>query len=543
MKPLGLGYRFTRQGSLLNYLRWFSAYKTRVEADSGNVQDDDFSKSVYKILSDYRLKSDMKLSIIAEGGLKARTSGVEKYVTKAYDLSDEDNDSTQTTESEQPFLGGRIAPNEIQNFKSVTNASKTLDHTGITVSGTYTIIKVLNDENDSVNPENSGKTVVSFTEVGSGTYNSISWNGRLYVYMIYGGTISGANQALIGTDLLSLVEEVESVVIGTQEWATSNCEMVATPEGNVIAEMQTASATDKVTNGTFDADSDWTKGTGWSIAVGVASCDGTQVAASDLGQAGILTSSKWYKATFDISNYVAGNIKPVCGTADYQNESANGSYTHYIKANGTGFAMQADADFEGDIDNVTCEELGWADSADHYDDLVNNQGYTVQEALEECAWWCYYNNDSEIGSVYGKLYNWYAAKLLQNDIDTYNASNPDWGWHVPTQAEFETLKTYLGGENIAAGKMKVVGTNYWNEESDGADNNSGFSWVGSGCRRNDNGAPESLKSRGFFWTQTSLSASDARKYETQQDTDRLSTAAYKTNNKKHGFSLRLLRDL
>jgi len=39
-----------------------------------------------------------------------------------------------------------------------------------------------------------------------------------------------------------------------------------------------------VTNGTFDSDSDWTKGTGWSIASGVASCDGTQTADSALSQ-------------------------------------------------------------------------------------------------------------------------------------------------------------------------------------------------------------------------------------------------------------------
>ena len=142
-------------GSLLNYLRWLFSYKTRVEADSGDVQDIDFVRSVYKIFSDYKLQDNMKLAIIAEGGLKTRTSGVEKYVTKTYDLSDSDIDPAQTTENSQPFLGGRIAPNEIQNFKSVTGVTKTLTHTGITVSGTYTIIKVLNAENDSVNPENS----------------------------------------------------------------------------------------------------------------------------------------------------------------------------------------------------------------------------------------------------------------------------------------------------------------------------------------------------------------------------------------------------
>ena len=229
-----------RIGSLLNYLSWLFSYKTRVEDDSGIVQNIDFVKSVYKIFSDYKLQDNMKLAIIAEGGLKTRDSGDKKYVTKAYDLSDSDIDPAQTTESSQPFLGGRIAPNEIQNFKSVTGVTKTLTHTDIAVSGTYTLIKVLNAENDSVNPENSGKTVVSFTEVTTGTYNSISWTGRLYAYAIYGGTISEANQALIESELLGLVAEVESVTIGTQEWATSNFEAVITPMGNVITNVTDA---------------------------------------------------------------------------------------------------------------------------------------------------------------------------------------------------------------------------------------------------------------------------------------------------------------
>ena len=34
-------------------------------------------------------------------------------------------------------------------------------------------------------------------------------------------------------------------------------------------------------------------------------------------------------------------------------------------------------------------------------------------------------------------------KLLQTDIDAYNAANPTtpWGWKVPTDAEWETLRT------------------------------------------------------------------------------------------------------
>ena len=55
-----------------------------------------------------------------------------------------------------------------------------------------------------------------------------------------------------------------------------------------------------VTNGGFDTDSNWVKGTGWSIANGKASCDGSQSSQSNLYQAGIVPINKTYKATFSI---------------------------------------------------------------------------------------------------------------------------------------------------------------------------------------------------------------------------------------------------
>ena len=94
------------------------------------------------------------------------------------------------------------------------------------------------------------------------------------------------------------------------------------------------------------------------------------------------------------------------------------------------------------------------------------------------------NTDAERianGAIYGKLYNWFAVKLLQMDIDYYNANNPTtpFGWRVPTQADFNTLATTLGGASVAGGKMKMTGTTYWNSPNTGADNSSGFSAIGS----------------------------------------------------------------
>ncbi len=62
-----------------------------------------------------------------------------------------------------------------------------------------------------------------------------------------------------------------------------------------------------VTNGDFATDSDWTKGTGWSIANGVASLDGTQTTGSGLGSTTIsVVSGKRYKIVVNVLSSSSG---------------------------------------------------------------------------------------------------------------------------------------------------------------------------------------------------------------------------------------------
>lgn len=78
---------------------------------------------------------------------------------------------------------------------------------------------------------------------------------------------------------------------------------------------------------------------------------------------------------------------------------------------------------------------------------------------------------------YGRLYNWYAA------TDSRGIA-PD-GWHVPTKAEFEALLNYVDPigstyTNVAGGKLKQAGDEYWIAPNVGADNSTDFSAYGSG---------------------------------------------------------------
>jgi hypothetical protein len=129
------------------------------------------------------------------------------------------------------------------------------------------------------------------------------------------------------------------------------------PSGDVALAENSALALgrDLVINGGFDADTDWTKGTGWSIAGGVASCDGSQVASTDLFQDSnnSVAQSRSYEITFTVSNYSAGSVTPRVGGTIGTVRSANGTFTETL-VSGTDDLIRlfGNVDFIGDIDNV-----------------------------------------------------------------------------------------------------------------------------------------------------------------------------------------------
>jgi len=91
-----------------------------------------------------------------------------------------------------------------------------------------------------------------------------------------------------------------------------------------------------------------------------------------------------------------------------------------------------------------------------------------------------YDNDPENCKIYGGLYLW--NEMMQYvKIEGIKGICPN-GWHIPTDNEWDQLVNYLGGENIAGGKMKETGTLHWKHPNDGATNESGFTGLGGGAR-------------------------------------------------------------
>jgi uncharacterized protein (TIGR02145 family) len=79
-------------------------------------------------------------------------------------------------------------------------------------------------------------------------------------------------------------------------------------------------------------------------------------------------------------------------------------------------------------------------------------------------------------------------------------------WHLPTDAEWTILTTFLGGQGIAGGKMKATGTieagtGLWYAPNEGATNSSGFNALPGGWRSN-NGIIYELGYYANIWSST-----------------------------------------
>lgn len=354
-------------------------------------------------------------------------------------------DATQTTSTSQPHIAGNIAPTERLGMKNPNGGSNYMTHPTISFAANeaWSVTTVVNWNGTNLPSNNTllmgngnvansfigfntsgggalrfinsssnngnGTTKISnrfiaktniLTIVASGTFYSIYINGNFIetvsvqtnftfssliqavsaIYTLYGSIHAHIirAQALTPTQvaaeanfLRSLYPEIPSVTIGSQVWATSNCEMVATPMGNLITNV-TANAT-------------------WA-------------------------------------------------------DSTNIYNTTYAATSGTD------------------EQKTYA-------------------AVKAAAMWRYYNNDAALGSIYNKLYNDYAMKLLAMDIAYYNTANPStpWGWDIPLESDWSTLQTTV---NNNAEALKKDGTVYWSSPNAGT-NSSLFTAIPAGYVKED----------------------------------------------------------
>ena len=196
------------------------------------------------------------------------------------------------------------------------------------------------------------------------------------------------------------------------------------------------------------------------------------------------------------------------------------------------------------IPSITIGTQTW--TTKNLDVTTYSDGTVIPQVTDPTEWassttgaWCYYNNTTANGTTYGKLYNWYAvAGIHDTDPNTPNKKLAPTGYHIPSDAEWTTLTTYLGGESVAGGKMKATGTSLWNTPNTGATNSSGFTGLPGGYRTND-GTFFNIGYVGYWWSSSEASTT----YAWSRDLNYLNGKADRYDYyEKNGFSVRCLRD-
>lgn len=134
---------------------------------------------------------------------------------------------------------------------------------------------------------------------------------------------------------------------------------------------------------------------------------------------------------------------------------------------------------------------------DNLDYQIPNAQYNTGEArITTPAMW-YFNLDASTygrsGKNYGLLYNWFAAKYLNDNKETLIP-----GWRVPTKADFETLKATLNSN--LDGKM-LKSTTDWSNNGNGTDDYQ-FRAYPAGYRSESGMLFSWLGTSGRFWTTT-----------------------------------------
>jgi len=151
--------------------------------------------------------------------------------------------------------------------------------------------------------------------------------------------------------------------------------------------------------------------------------------------------------------------------------------------------------------------------------MKQNLNYTSDES------WCY-DNDSSKCAVYGRLYSWSAAQH----------SCPS-GWHLPTNAEWSTLLSSVGGTKAVAPQLKMA--NAW---ARGGNNESGFSALPAGILMNGNGNQgfAAVGQATLFWSASAFQTAAATSWGVNGGNDSIDRYNFP---KPNGFSVRCVEDV
>lgn len=153
----------------------------------------------------------------------------------------------------------------------------------------------------------------------------------------------------------------------------------------------------------------------------------------------------------------------------------------------------------------------------------------IYEAKEPKYQWVAGNNPKN-NANYGRLYTWHVVNDKRNLCPC--------GWHVPSKEEWTQLIEFLGGPEVAGGKMKEAGTGKWLDPNEGANNSSGFSAIPAGIRDYTT-AFSWFGQSATFWSNTENDVDDAFYYTLDHTNAEIGEDVY---SKNAAYSVRCIKD-
>lgn len=360
-------------------------------------------------------------------------------------------------------------------------------------------------------------------EIGTGTttddFTAIDWGNDTYFIQVEMDATGGTSYTLMGTSqLLSVPYALHAT---TAESASSYTETDPLYSGSQAANI---TATD-ITNlgnlsGTNTGDQDLSSLTTQSALEDTATAiradipdvsgfisnetdpvytvsEAANISATDIENldnlSGTNTGDQDLSAVLSQSNSANAQIKNLTDPTDAQ-DAVTKAYVDDIKAQIEELQIAAGikvGDIEGNVYNtVKIGTQKWMS-----ENLLSTKYFdgTEIEGIYN------YDNDPDLINKNGLLYTWEAVmngEPQNNDIPSGVQGVCPSGWHLPSQAEFDILINFLGGEIEADNKLRTInwGTNSTNE--------SGFSAIPTGYYNTLSEAIIMLTSYASYWTTT-----------------------------------------
>jgi uncharacterized protein (TIGR02145 family) len=162
--------------------------------------------------------------------------------------------------------------------------------------------------------------------------------------------------------------------------------------------------------------------------------------------------------------------------------------------------------------------------------------------------WRYYEDSTSNGTIYGRLYNWYALMGIHTEesnppteLQIANRKNiAPIGWSAALYTDWTNLSLSLGGNSVSGAKLKESGTYHWSIGNTGT-NTSGFTALPGGSKSGlDSTIFSDLGNFGYWWAKDMPFTLNVRLESTS---NRFQNYYPSTITLNRGASIRLIKDM